>query len=202
MKLRVTFGLSFAFAITLTGAAAAMAQPATARNSGAPARPKGPCDIYAAAADPCVAAHGTTRALYASYNGPLYKVLREANGKTLDIGVVQPVTSPSHDAGGYANAAAQDAFCANTRCWIATVYDQSAKHNDLTQAPRGAFSGPGMGGFDTPPIADMAPITIMRHKAYGAFIAPGMGLRRTMRAGRGHRQCAHARREPVLEEVR
>ena len=34
-----------------------------------------------------------------------------------------------------------------------------------------------MGGFNNLPIADMAPITIMGHKVYGVFIAPGMGLR-------------------------
>ncbi len=142
-----------------------------------PARPQGPCDIYAAAGDPCVAAHSTTRALYASYNGPLYQVLRQSDGKTLDIGVVRPAASPAPDAGGYADAAAQDAFCANTYCWITTVYDQSPKHNDLTQAPRGGFSGPAMGGFNNVPVADMAPITIMGHKAYGLFIEPGMGIR-------------------------
>jgi hypothetical protein len=125
-----------------------------------------------------VAAHSTTRALYASYNGPLYQVLRQSDGKTLDIGVVQPAASPSPDAGGYADAAAQDAFCANTYCWITTVYDQSPKHNDLTQAPRGGFSGPAMGGFNNLPIADMAPVTIMGHKAYGVFIEPGMGIRK------------------------
>ncbi len=57
----------------------------------APTRPLGPCDIYASAGDPCVAAHSTTRALFASYNGPLYQVLRQSDGKTLDIGVVPPV---------------------------------------------------------------------------------------------------------------
>ena len=74
-----------------------------------------------------MAAHSTTRALYASYNGPLYQVLRQSDGKTLDIGVVQPIASPVPDAGGYADAAAQDAFCANTYCWITTIYDQSAQ---------------------------------------------------------------------------
>ena len=124
-----------------------------------------------------MAAHSTTRALYASYNGPLYQVLRQSDGKTLDIGVVRASTSPVPDPGGYANATAQDAFCANTYCWIRTIYDQSPKHNDLVQAPRGGFSGPAMGGFNNLPIADMAPITIMGHKVYGVFIAPGMGLR-------------------------
>ncbi|NMD02038.1 MAG: alpha-L-arabinofuranosidase, partial [Bacteroidales bacterium] len=31
-----------------------------------PPRPEGPCDIYAAGGSPCVAAHSSTRALYAS----------------------------------------------------------------------------------------------------------------------------------------
>ena len=87
------------------------------------------------------------------------------------------MASPAPDAGGYADAAAQDRFCANTYCWITTLYDQSPKHNDLTQAPRGGFSGPAMGGFNNLPVAEMAPITIMGHKVYGVFIEPGMGLR-------------------------
>src|SRR5471030_2502582 len=86
-----------------------------------PARPEGTCDIYAAGGSPCVAAHSTTRALYASYNGPLYQVMRQSDGKTLNIGVV---SNAGRDPGGYANAAAQDAFCANTYCWITTLYDQ------------------------------------------------------------------------------
>ena len=143
------------------------------RNS--PPRPQGPCDIYAAGGSPCVAAHSTTRALYASYNGPLYKVMRQSDGKTLDIGVVQ---ASATDAGGYANAAAQDAFCANTYCWITSLYDQSGHKNDLTQAPRGpAGTVMVMGGFDNVPVADWAPVTVMGHKVYGIFIAPGMGLR-------------------------
>jgi len=169
---------TLALALTLIGATLMMAAPAGA----APPRPLGPCDIYDAAGARCVAAHSTTRALYASYNGPLYQVLRQSDGKTLNIGVVQPVDSPAAgaggtDAGGYADAAAQDAFCANTYCWITTIYDQSPRHNHLTQAPRGGFSGPAMGGFNNLPVADMAPITIMGHKVYGTFIEPGMGLR-------------------------
>ena len=81
-----------------------------------------------------MAAHSSTRALYASYNGPLYQVMRQSDGKTLDIGVVQPSAT---DAGGYADAAAQDAFCANTYCWITTLYDQSGhKQPPHPGAPR------------------------------------------------------------------
>ncbi|MEW1838902.1 arabinofuranosidase catalytic domain-containing protein, partial [Nonomuraea angiospora] len=38
-----------------------------------------PCDIYASGGTPCVAAHSTTRALYASYNGSLYQVRRSSD---------------------------------------------------------------------------------------------------------------------------
>jgi hypothetical protein len=174
MKMRTNLALMLSLPLALIGATLTMAAQAGAGTSAAPSRPQGPCDIYAAAADPCVAAHSTTRALYAAYTGPLYQILRQSDGKTLDIGVVQPSAS---DSGGYADAAAQDAFCANTYCWIAKIYDQSPKHNDLTQAPRGGFSGPALGGFNNLPLTDMAPITIMGHKAYGVFIEPGMGLR-------------------------
>src|SRR5262252_3728567 len=84
---------------------------ATAAQAAPPPRPQGPCDIYAAAGTPCVAAHSSTRALYASYNGPLYQVMRLSDDQVKDIGVVQPVGLPFPDAGGYADAGAQDAFC-------------------------------------------------------------------------------------------
>jgi len=180
ISLVIMLALAFTLPVTLMTACRSDLQSTILAGRGAnvpPPRPEGPCDIYAAAGCPCVAAHSTTRALYASYNGPLYQVMRQSDGKTLDIGVVQPVGSPVPDAGGYADAAAQDAFCANTYCWITKIYDQSGMGNHLVQAPRGGFSGPAMGGFNNIPIADMAPITIMGHKAYGVFIEPGMGLR-------------------------
>ncbi|MBR5075458.1 MAG: lamin tail domain-containing protein [Bacteroidales bacterium] len=137
-------------------------------------RPEGPCDVYERGGAPCVAAHSTTRALYAAYNGPLYQVMRASDGRTLDIGVVK---ASAADAGGYADAAAQDAFCKDTWCWITVLYDQSGKGNHLYQAPRGGFSGPAMGGYNNVPVADWAPVNVMGHKVYGIFIAPGMGLR-------------------------
>ena len=152
-----------------------LAREARPRTGGAFTRPQGPCDIYAAAGDPCVAAHSTTRALYAAYNGPLYQVLRQSDGKTLDIGVVPRAAS---DAGGYADAAAQDAFCANTYCWI--VEDlrpvAEAQRPDAGAARRIQRSGDGR-LQQRLPLADMAPVTVMGHKVYGVFIEPGMGLR-------------------------
>ncbi|MBO6044570.1 MAG: lamin tail domain-containing protein [Bacteroidales bacterium] len=137
-------------------------------------RPQGPCDVYAAAGNPCAAAHSTTRALLASYDGPLYQVMRQSDGKKLDIGVVKPTAK---DAGGYADAAAQDEFCKDTYCWITVIYDQSGNENHLQQAPRGGFSGPAMGGFNNISLADWAPVWLNGHKVYGVFIAPGMGYR-------------------------
>ena len=126
---------------------------------------QGPCDIYAAGGTPCVAAHSSTRALYASYNGPLYQVQRNSDSTTLDIGPLA--------AGGVANAAAQDAFCANTSCFITVIYDQSGHGNKLTQAPAGGAAG----GPDNLAYATAAPALLGGNKVYGVFVAPGTGYR-------------------------
>jgi non-reducing end alpha-L-arabinofuranosidase len=148
--------------------------PSQPPSSGPPSSPppppsQGPCDIYAAAGTPCVAAHSTTRALFAAYNGPLYQVRRSSDNTTRDIGALSP--------GGVANAATQDSFCANTTCLITIVYDQSGRGNHLTQAPPGGFNGPAAGGFDNLANATAAPTTVGGHKAYGVFVAPGTGYR-------------------------
>jgi hypothetical protein len=129
-----------------------------------------PCDIYAAAGTPCVAAHSTVRALYSGYNGSLYQVRRASDNATTDIGVLA--------AGGYANSAAQDTFCANTTCIITTIYDQSPQHNDLT------IEGPGAaGGQDVGANAAALPVTAGGHKVYGVYIAPGTGYRHHVGTG-------------------
>ena len=128
-----------------------------------------PCDLYTAGGTPCVAAHATTRALYASYNGPLYQVRRASDNTTRDIGVLSR--------GGYANAATQDAFCSGTTCVITIIYDQSGRGNHLTQAPPGTWPGPAAGGYDNLANATAAPVTVNGHKAYGVYIAPGTGYR-------------------------
>ncbi|MBR5158779.1 MAG: lamin tail domain-containing protein [Bacteroidaceae bacterium] len=129
---------------------------------------KGPCDIYENYGTECVAAHSTTRKLYSKYNGPLYQVIRDSDGKTLDIGTVD---------GGYADAAAQDAFLEGTIGYISIIYDQTGHGNHLIQASPGTFNGPAKGEFNTLPIADMAPAVLNGHKVYGAYFMPGMGLR-------------------------
>jgi len=179
MKTKISFAMMLAvvFALPATLMVACKTHLASAAVS---RRPQGPCDIYAAGGTPCVAAHSTTRALSAAYNGPLYQIIRQSDGKTLDIVIVQ---NSATDAGGYADAAAQDAFCANTICFITLIYDQSGKGNHLYQAPPGTFKGPAKGAFNNLPIADMAPITINGHKAYGVYIMPGMGFRNNNATG-------------------
>ncbi|MEI6862052.1 MAG: arabinofuranosidase catalytic domain-containing protein, partial [Verrucomicrobiota bacterium] len=175
MNPKISLVAILALALTLPVAVLLTAKAAGGVGRGnSPSTPQGPCDLYAAGGTPCVAAHSTTRALSTAYTGPLYQVQRQSDGKTLDIGLAAPTAT---DMGGHADAAAQDAFCASTLCVITRIYDQSGKGNHLLQATPGTFLGPAKGGFDTQPIADMAPISIGGRKAYGVFIMPGMGLR-------------------------
>src|SRR5690242_21809234 len=102
------FAAGIAIALSLFGTATAV-QAATPS-----AAAERPCDIYAAGGTPCVAAHSTTRALYGSYNGPLYAVKRLSDNRVRNIGLLQR--------GGYADAGAQDRFCADTTCLITTLY--------------------------------------------------------------------------------
>ena len=136
--------------------------------AGCAGKVQGPCDIYEKYGVECVAAHSTTRKLYSKYDGPLYQVVRESDGKTLDIGTTE---------GGYANALLQDAFLEGTIGYISIIYDQTGHGNDLIQASPGTFKGPAKGEFNTLPIADMAPANLNGHKVYGAYFMPGMGLR-------------------------
>jgi hypothetical protein len=129
-----------------------------------------PCDSYSSGGTPCVAAHSTIRALYSSYTGCLYQVLRASDNTTTDI---VPLT-----AGGIANSSIQDSFCANTDCLISIIYDQSGNANHLLQAPPGgAAQGPEEGGYDSLANATAAPITVNGKKVYGVYIEPGMGYR-------------------------
>lgn len=125
-----------------------------------------PCDIYAAGGTPCVAALSTVRALFASYNGPLYRLIRMSDRTTMDINTLT--------AGGYANAAGQDAFLQNTTGKVQIIYDQSGNSNNLIRAPKGC----------TVPYPDSlssatAQVTIGGgHKTYGLYMSNGDGYRK------------------------
>jgi hypothetical protein len=131
---------------------------------------KAPCDIYAADGGPCVAAHSTARALYATYAGPLYQV-RKGDGTTKDIAPLEP--------GGYANAADQDTFCGTAACTISVIYDQSGWANHLTKAPAGGAKTTPNNEANAKAIA----ATFKGHKVYGVHVVPGVGYRNNNACG-------------------
>lgn len=117
----------------------------------------GPCDLYEAAGTPCVAAHSTVRALYASYAGNLYQVRRKSDGTKKDIGLLST--------GGVANSATQETFCANTTCTISEIYDQSPKGNHLLVTTKGGWLNNG----GTEADAAAAKIKLDGHLVYGVY---------------------------------
>lgn len=137
-----------------------------------------PCDIYGAAHTPCVAAHSTTRALYAApVNGDSYLyLLKRSDGEMLNIGT---------DDAGYADSAAQDAFCSGgtTTCVIHTIYDQSPMNNHLTPSPASTahYGKPGI----PPRWEPGTPVDAMKHpiylngtrRVYGMWFEQGDGYR-------------------------
>ena len=104
----------------------------------------GPCDIFAAAGMPCVAAHSVVRSLYKSYGGKLYQV-RRSDSTTKDITALSP--------GGIADTSTEDAFCSGS-CVVTVLYDQSTHGNDLwyqgsTQVPAAPAAAPAKAGKET-----------------------------------------------------
>src|ERR1700733_7635526 len=136
-----------------------------------------PCDIYASGGTPCEAAYSTTRALFASYDGPLYQGRRASDGSQLNIGL--------QSAGGGLNAAAQVSFCSGTTCTITELDDQSSNGNNMPislgtscSGCSSGISGPGPGGSDIGSPAMALPVTVGGQPAYGAlFDAQGTGYR-------------------------
>ncbi|HYP88261.1 MAG TPA: arabinofuranosidase catalytic domain-containing protein [Polyangiaceae bacterium] len=120
-----------------------------------------PCDLYAAEGTPCVAAHSTVRALFAAYSAKLYQVRRASDSTT------KAITALS--AGGPADAAAQDTFCAGTSCVITFVYDQSGHGNDLEYQGQGSA----VGGQDKPASATTESLSVGGHKVYSLYINAG-----------------------------
>lgn len=112
--------MRFTIAMQTTIVVAVASGPITAG-----AASEGPCDITGAAGNPCVAAHSTVRALYSSFNGSLYKLLRMSDMQHANVGVLEP--------GGFANIATHDAFCPQLDCVISNIYDQSPQGNHLYQ---------------------------------------------------------------------
>jgi hypothetical protein len=254
-----------------------------------------PCDIYAAGGTPCVAAHSVVRALFSTYNGPLYQIraLNEAeaaalsgtaavatdhtgytgtgfvagfynsttaqvlftvtapsagqysvqlkysagNGASSNTGLfvngtqittlscpataswdtwstvtqtvtlnagsntiayravtssaacinLDNITIPSINIkdiyplspGGYVNTAAVDSFLRNTTGTVSIIYDQSARHNDLTVSLWGSAKTSPLN--ETPP--NRVKDTLSRHIVYPLATNAGEGYRRNVTSG-------------------
>ena len=145
---------------------------------GSTAPSEGPCDIYAAAKTPCAAAYSTIRSLSKTYTGPLYQVRNGSSamntgsgGMTKDINV---------NAAGFADTAAQDAFCMGSTCTFSLLYDQSGNGNHLKVAPAGRKDG-GMyadqNDFESSATKGM--MTVGGHKVYSLYMAAREGYRLT-----------------------
>jgi hypothetical protein len=147
-----------------------------AGGGGSMTRGPGPCDIYATANTPCGAAYSMVRALSSKYTGFLYQVRNMSSstntgtgGMTKDIGMT---------ADGYADSAAQDAFCMGSTCTVSKLYDQSGNANDLSRGPAGlSGNGTRSGEDDYESTANKLSLTAGGHKVYALYMAEYEGYR-------------------------
>jgi hypothetical protein len=139
-----------------TGSGGASASGGTSGSAGT--GPQGPCDIYAAANTPCVAAHSPVRALYAAYTGPLYQLRKKSDSSTKDVPV---------GAGGFVDISVHNSFCpAGTACTISIIYDQSPNKNDLKKSGVALWLKNGGNEAD----AAQGQITVGGHVAHGIYV--------------------------------
>src|SRR3984957_14927375 len=165
VRLVAAFVLAAALAIPLFSA-----MPARAATSE-------PCDIYSSGGTPCEAAYSTTRALFESYNGPLYQVQRASDSTFLNVGLAST--------GGVVNVAPENSFCASTTCTITELYDQSPNANNMGISPgtscsgcSGGNAGPGPNGADIGAPAEALPVFVGGQPAYGIYFGKfGTGYR-------------------------
>jgi hypothetical protein len=85
-----------------------------------------------------------TRALFASYTGPLFKALRVSDKQEKNIASVAST--------GLVDLAALSTFCSGTTCKVTTLYDQSGNGNDMWRGDTTA-NAPG-----TPTLCDLMDI--------------------------------------------
>ncbi len=181
---------------------APMAGPVT------PLNVAGPCDIYGAAGQPCVAAYSTVRRLLSTYTGPLYQV--RVGSSAFNIGgllVTNPAqaqlpnpgqggpriaytTTPEpgelidvpQTADGFADPTIQRERCPlGTTCTVSLLYDQSGRGNHLPVAKGGQDAGgiyAALDDFETV-VDERAALTVGGHPVYSLFMQARQGYRLT-----------------------
>lgn len=185
-----------------------------------PVNVTGPCDIYAAAGQECVAAYSTVRRLLSTYTGPLYQI--RVGSSQFNIGglvVTNPAqaqlpnptqggaripytTAPEpgelvdipQTADGFADPAIQRERCPlGTTCTVSLLYDQSGRGNHMPIAKGGQNAGgiyAELDDFETV-MDERAAVTVGGHPVYSLF----------MQARQGYRLAAPGNGVPVDQEA-
>jgi len=136
----------------------------------------GPCDIYAAANTPCVAAYSMVRALKKDYTGPLFQARNGSSAMNTGTGGVTKDIMQTAD--GYADIAALEAHCMGSTCTVSLLYDQSGNGNNLGVAKKGLSAGgmySAMDDFES--SATKGAVTAGGHKVYPLYMAAREGYR-------------------------
>ncbi len=94
-------------------------------------------------------------------------------GTTADIGML---------AEGFADSAAQDAFCSGTTCTVSKLYDQSGKGNDSVVAKKGCSAGTASED-DYESSATKRSLTVSGHKVYALYMNAHEGYRNNQTKG-------------------
>jgi non-reducing end alpha-L-arabinofuranosidase len=126
-----------------------------------------PCDIFKSAGNDCITAHSTVRALFGSYSGKLYQLRK--SGTTKDINTLSP--------GGFADAAAHEAFCTGGSCELLYIYDQSGHDINLTWQAKDSPAPVGpVQGNNKAPNASKEKLTVNGNTVYSAYIDAGTAM--------------------------
>jgi len=136
-----------------------------------------PCDIYANANLPCVAAYSMVRSLSKSYKGPLFQVRAgsSSTNNTMSGGTTKDIM-PGAD--GFADTATVDAACGTGYCTVSILYDHSGNGNDIKRAPKGSTAGGASGAEDDyESIATKGQVTAGGHKVYSLYMNKHEGYR-------------------------
>jgi non-reducing end alpha-L-arabinofuranosidase len=168
-----------------------------------PVNVEGPCDIYAAAGQECVAAYSTVRRLLSTYTGPLYQI--RVGSSAFNIGGLR-VTNPTvtwngqgnnprqttpeagelidipQTADGFADVTLQQQRCPlGTTCTVSLLYDQSGRENHMPVAKGGQSAGGGFAPLDDfETVMDArAGLTVGGHSVFSLFMQEHQGYRLT-----------------------
>jgi len=136
-----------------------------------------PCDIYADANMPCVAAYSMVRSLSKSYKGPLFQIRANSSStnNTMSGGTTKDIM-PGSD--GFVDTATVDAACGTGYCTVSILYDHSGNGNDIKRAPKGSTAGGATGAEDDyESIATKGQVTAGGHKVYSLYMNKHEGYR-------------------------